>query len=92
MIAFTLSIGFDLFLALAVMTGIWAFMNQENEKVIEIKKVFEDISSDASKLKNDLKLLRKLASEIVQPLLNSNVVDIESRALPDGVEDEKEAA
>ncbi len=87
MLALIFIIGLDLILSLAVMTGVWIYFNREAQIVLEIKKLVGDISDDLSKLLTDFKTLRNLTSDVVQPLFNSQVIDIESKVLTDLRED-----
>ncbi len=83
MMTILLTILFDFLIALIVMTGIWAFFNRESQKVVEIQNLVGEISQDLSTLTKDLKILGELLSEIAQPLLNPQVVDVESKPLGD---------
>ena len=90
MLAFIFAIGFDLFIALAVMTGLWIYLNGEEEKVMEIKKVVVGISKDAFNLVKNFKALLESISEITQPLASLKIIDTEIKPLIKAVEEGKE--
>ena len=70
-------------LTIAITVGVWLFFNKESELYIEVSKVLRDISLDTSRILKGLKFLTLLLSEIAQPLLNTEVVDVISEDLPE---------
>ena len=79
--AFLFVILFDLTLAIGVMTGVWIYLNRDDEQVLEMKKIIEDLSSDLSNILKKIKFLLRLISDIIEPFLSLQVVDIESKTL-----------
>ena len=68
-------------LSILITVSIWSYANKENPKSIEISKAIKSIAIDFKKILDGFKLLAKLALEVAQPLLSSQVVDVSSEDL-----------
>jgi len=74
-------------LTIIITVGIWLYFNKEKPKALDVLRIIKAISDDLSKIGKGLRLLAELVSEIAQPILSSEVVDISSEELIEDVED-----